>query len=233
MSTALAETYECPPPSVTYNAFPWADRASLDGLAKDRAARGKPSIHWVSQMIGPGRGLEDLFASLPFLKNDVEIHLRGNRIEGLDAWLRSALPAGWNDRVFFHGVVSNEELLSRIAEHDIGFAGEIPFCANKRTTVSNKILHYLLGGLAVVASDTPGQREVAEMAQGAISLYPSGDASALARRIDTLLETPQALSEAKLAALRAAQQTFCWEHQEATLLKAVTAAIGSPVPAAT
>ncbi|MGZ5105962.1 MAG: glycosyltransferase [Usitatibacter sp.] len=232
MSQALAKAYDCPPPAVVYNAFPWSDRASLDGLDKDRRGRSKPSIHWVSQMIGPGRGLEDLFGSLPLLKKEVEIHLRGNPIEGLDAWLRSFVPSGWRDRVHVHGVVSNEELLSRIAEHDIGFAGEIPFCANKRLTVSNKILHYLLAGLAVVASDTSGQREVADAAPGAVSLYPSGDAAALARCVDALLDTPRTLDEARHCALRAAEETFCWERQEETLLETITAAIGRPVPAA-
>lgn len=227
MSEALARAYACPPPAVIYNAFRWSDRAALDGALNDRRDRGIASIHWVSQMIGPGRGLEDLFASLPHVKHAVEIHLRGAPVKGLDAWLSASVPEPWRQRVFIHGLVSNQELLSRIAEHDIGFAGEMRYCENKEVTISNKILHYLLAGLAVVASDTAGQREVAEQAEGAVALYPSGDARALAERLNALLESPQSLAGARLSALRAAERTFCWERQEETLVKSITRAIAS------
>jgi glycosyltransferase involved in cell wall biosynthesis len=229
MSEALASAYACAPPAVIYNAFRWSDRAALDGVLKDRRDRSIPSIHWVSQMIGPGRGLEDLFASLPQVKHAVEIHLRGNPTKGLDAWLSACVPEAWRHRVFVHDLVSNEQLLSRIAEHDIGFAGEMRYCANKDLTISNKILHYLLAGLAVVASDTAGQREVAERAEGAAALYPSGEAPALAERLNALLGSPQSLQDARSSALRAAQQTFCWERQEEKLVTAITRAIASPL----
>ena len=147
MSEALATAYECAPPAVVYNAFPWSDRASIDGLRKDRRSRAIPSIHWYSQTLGPGRGLEDLFAALPHLKGEVEVHLRGNPVAGLDRWLKSRIPRNWRSSVFVHGVVSNDELLSRIAEHDIGFAGEMKYCRSRDLTVTNKILHYLLAGL--------------------------------------------------------------------------------------
>jgi len=44
-------------------------------------------------------------------------------------------------------------LLSRIAEHDIGFAGEMKHCRSRDLTVTNKILQYLLAGIAVVAGN--------------------------------------------------------------------------------
>jgi len=77
---------------------------------------------------------------------------------GMEAWIRSQLPEAWRQRVFVHPLAPNDELASRVSEHDIGFAGEVPYCRNKNLTVSNKVLQYLLGGLAVVASDTAGQR---------------------------------------------------------------------------
>src|ERR1039458_8105828 len=101
--------------------------------------------------------------------------------------MASQIPSEWRSRVFLHDVVPHEMLLSRIAEHDIGFAGEEKYCRNKDLNVSNKILHYLLAGLAVVASDTAGQREIAERAPGAVHLYPSGRPDALAEQINRLL----------------------------------------------
>jgi glycosyltransferase involved in cell wall biosynthesis len=227
MSNALSSEFACDPPAVVYNAFPWSDRSSIDGVLKDRIDRRDTSIHWFSQTLGPGRGLEDLFAALPLLNNKVEVHLRGNPSSGFENWLSNRVPKDWRNRIVVHTVVTGAELLSRIAEHDIGFAGEMKYCRNKDLTVSNKILQYLLAGLAVVASDTAGQREVAEQAPGGVHLYRSGDARDLAACIDGLLGTRDVLPRAKAAALEAAQRTFCWERQEATLLSSVERSLHS------
>jgi glycosyltransferase involved in cell wall biosynthesis len=228
MSEALAREFGCPQPTVVYNAFPWSDRESIDGLFKDRRDRRLPSIHWFSQTLGHGRGLEDLIAALPLLKHAAEIHLRGKPVIGFESWIEHRLPEAWRVRIKIHPLVTNSELLSRIAEHDIGFAGETPLIRSRDLTVTNKILHYLLAGLAVVASETAGQREVAVQAPGGVFLYRSGDASALAARLDALLGSADALRQAKSAALDAAERTFCWERQEPALLDSVNRALCSP-----
>lgn len=225
MSGALAREYGCRPPAVVYNAFPWTDRARLDGRRVDRRDPGMPSIHWVSQTLGHGRGLEDLLAALPLLRQPAQVHLRGHPVAGFEQWLRKQLPADWRGRVFVHDLVPNDELLSRIAEHDVGFAGERKYCRSRDLTVTNKILHYLCGGLAVVASETAGQAEIAALAPGAVFLYPAGDSKALAARIDQLLGDPASLAAAKRAALAAAERALCWEKQVRTLLKSAEDAI--------
>jgi hypothetical protein len=225
MSEALALEFKCPQPTVIYNAFPWSERESMDGLLKDRRDRQHPSIHWFSQTLGHGRGLEDLIAALPLLKHEAEIHLRGKPVSGFENWLAHRLPEAWLGRIKIHGLMSNEELLSRIAEHDIGFAGETPSIRSRNLTVTNKILYYLLAGLAVVASETAGQHEVAEQAPGSVFLYPSGDAPALAARLDALLGSADVLKRAKMGALAVAQRTFCWERQEQALLGSINRAL--------
>jgi hypothetical protein len=180
MSLVLAREHACDPPRAIYNAFAWEDRALINGERRDRRGACPRSIHWFSQTLGPGRGLEDLLAALLHVDEHAEIHLRGAPAAGFEAWLRSCVPAEWRELVFVHPVVHNDELLSRIAEHDIGFAGEMKYCRSRDLTITNKILCFLLAGLAVVASDTAGHREVAEQAAGAVWLYPPGNAPALA-----------------------------------------------------
>jgi hypothetical protein len=170
-------------------------------------------------------------AAIPLLKYNVEIHLRGNPSIGFEDWVMTQVPDQWRNRIFIHSLVENDELLSRIAEHDIGFAGEINFCRNKDLTISNKILHYLLGGLAVVASDTAGQKEVAEQAPGAVVLYAAGEVQALADALNGLLGSPECMRQAKAAALQAANKTFCWERQEGALLEAFERALRQPIAA--
>ena len=211
MSNALAAEYSCQPPVVLYNAFPWSDRQELDGVVKDRIDPRLPSIHWYSQTLGPGRGLEELTTALPHMKQQAEIHLRGNPAAGFVESLLANAPAAWRGRIAVHGVVSNAELLSRIAEHDIGFAGELRYCRSRDLTVTNKILQYLLAGVSVVASDTAGQREIALAAPGAVFLYPGGNPIELAAQLDRLLASREQMNAAKTAALRAAETSFCWE----------------------
>jgi glycosyltransferase involved in cell wall biosynthesis len=225
MSDALATEFRCEPPAVLYNAFAWSDRRTLDGQIKDRRNLRVPSVHWYSQTLGKARGLEDLFAALPFLEREVEIHLRGRPMAGFDEWFTARVPAESRSRIFVHGLVTNDELLWRIAEHDIGFAGEGRYCRSRDLTVSNKILQYLLAGLAVVASDTAGHREVAEQARGAVMIYESGDPQKLAAQLNVLLASPEKLRAAKAAALVAAEETFCWERQAPFLLQSIEKAL--------
>jgi glycosyltransferase involved in cell wall biosynthesis len=228
MSAALASAYGGVAPAVIYNAFPWSERAALDGKVKDRRDRELPSIHWYSQTLGMGRGLEDLLLALPQLGAAAEVHLRGHPAAGFERWLEERIPQQWRARVFIHPLVTNAELLSRIAEHDIGFAGERSDCRSRDLTVTNKILHYLLAGLAVVASDTAGQREVAVQAPGAVCLYPAGDPQALASRLTGLLIKAADLRSSQAAALAAAERTLSWETQATTLVAGIRKAMRQP-----
>ena len=223
MSRKLQATYHCKAPVVVHNAFPWRDRLNIDGQTKDRVDRSVPSVYWFSQVIAPARGLEDLCAALALLPPDFEVHLRGALSDGNRRWIEELLPPAWKSRVFLHPVVHNDELLSRIVEHDIGLAIEPNYPPNKDLTVSNKMLHYLVGGLAVVASDTTGQREIAAQAPAAVRIYPSGDARALAERLQSLCRAPSELAAAKSAALEVAERKFCWEKVAPKIIESVRA----------
>ena len=227
MSVAIGEKNGSIRPTVVYNAFEWKGRRMLDGALRDRRNSQLPSIHWYSQTLGPGRGLEELFGALPLLNNAAEIHLRGQPMHDFDEWLKARTPDAWRDRIYWHGLVTNNELLSRVAEHYIGLAGEMPYCRSRNLTVSNKILQYLLAGLAVIASNTVGQQEVAEQAPNAVSLYSGGNCASLATQLDLLLGSPERLMKTKDSALQSAMQTFCWERQEGVFLEAIAHALCS------
>jgi glycosyltransferase involved in cell wall biosynthesis len=229
MSRALAAAYGCIPPKVLYNAFAWRDRDRVDRLAKDRNTKSMPSLHWFSQTLGPGRGLEDLVAALPLVSRPFAIHLRGNSSGDYAAWIRGQLPAEWSDRLFIHDLVPNDEILSRIVEHEIGFAGELKDCASRDLTVTNKVLHYLLGGLAVIASDTAGQVEIAERSGEAVRIYRAGDAASLASALNKLLASKESLDAARAAALEAARREFNWEQQAPVLLQSIRSALDAQV----
>lgn len=237
MADALVKEYGCRRPVVVRNVFPLKDREGLDGKWKDRPGMSKwmernnpteerpkeapVSIHWFSQTIGPGRGLEILFQALEGTGGNWELHLRGN-LKEYKKWLQAVCPAGVRQRLTVHGLVKNEELPSRISEHDIGYAGELREPRNKDLTISNKLFQYLQAGLAVVASDTEGQKEAAREAKKAAKIYPAGSVAELRKEISQMVGS----NEYRIASRRAAweaEEALCWERESEKLVKHLAA----------
>ena len=227
MADALVSAYGCRRPQVVRNVFPVKDREKMDGKWKDRPwmvkwlsvndpkierPKDAPiSIHWFSQTIGPGRGLEQLFQALEGVKELWELHVRGN-LKGYEHWLEQSCPTEVKERLRVHEQVENEELLSRIAEHDIGYAGEPKTPPNKDLTISNKLFQYLQSGLAIIASDTRGQIEAAKEAEGAVRLYQAGSVESLRGVLFSLLRNHSQIARMKTDAWKAGSR-LSWQNE--------------------
>ncbi|MEM9922930.1 MAG: glycosyltransferase [Cyanobacteria bacterium P01_D01_bin.50] len=219
MAEAMTKAYQARKPTVIYNSFPWAERKLIDGQIRDRQNLKLPSIHWFSQTIGPGRGLETLFEALSYLKKPVEIHLRGNYPQSYREWMETLIPnEEWRSYIFIHPTVPNSELLSRIAEHDIGLGLETSKITSRDFTVTNKFFQYLQGGLAIIATNTSGQREIFSQYPAIGCLIPNKNPVALAQALKDLIANPEKLAAAKAASLQAAKEKFSWEHQAQKIL---------------
>ena len=229
LAEAMANVYDAPEPLVLYNAFPWADREKMDEETHDRDGTGRVSVHWVSQTIGPGRGLDTLCQALREIETPVQVHLRGECRPDYRSRLNQMFPDEKGHALYLQELVSPEALLSRIAEHDIGMALEQHEPPSRNLTVTNKILHYLLGGLAVVATDTEGQKEVAEQAGDAVRLCSVDTPDEMALQLRKLLQSDHQLETAQEHALQAAREEFSWEQQSPKLLKSVEQALACPV----
>ena len=227
LAKALAEAYDAPRPAAIYNSFPWSERSQIDGQIRDRQNLDLTSIHWVSQTIGQGRGLEVLIQALPYISKSVEIHLRGNYPESSRQWLEPQIPPEWRDRLFIHSTVPNNELLSRIAEHDIGLALEVNDISSRNLTITNKLFQYLQAGLAVIATSTAGQSEILSQYPEVGQIIPSNDAIALAEAINNLLNNPQQLISTKKAALKVAEEKIRWENQKDKFLMLIQKALSN------
>jgi glycosyltransferase involved in cell wall biosynthesis len=195
------------------NAFSVGLRAQLDGQRKDRTSEAL-SLCWYSQHIGLDRGLQEVIAALGRVRGDFELHLRGSMTPEVERELRRvAAEHGSAARVHFHPQVAPDELLSRVAEHDVGLALEQDVNDNRLIAVTNKLLFYMLAGLAIIATDTPGQRGIASESGDAIELYPRGDLAALAARIQGLLDDRERLAQRRRQALELALTRFNAEHE--------------------
>ena len=221
MAGALATAYGCPPPIVIRNTFPLQPRprpAAPPGP-------GAPRFIWFSQTIGPGRGLELFFAAWARTTAPSQVCLIGDERPGYREKLLNRLPPARRADVKFLPLVPPEELPAKLAEFDLGLALEPDWPRNKDITISNKIFQYLNAGLAVVATNTAGQREVMDAAPDCGLSVTAHETSDFAAQLEALLGDGPRLRAMQLAARAAAERKFCWEHEVPVLLDAVARAL--------
>jgi glycosyltransferase involved in cell wall biosynthesis len=193
----------------------------------DRKNHRAPSLHWFSSRLTPGRGLTTLMAALRYLQYPAELNLRGDLAGADKKWFARLVPEEWRERILIHPTVHDSEMLPRIASHDIGLALESGATRGRDLTIAKKTFHYMLAGLAVVATDTTGHKEIAGNSLGAMQLVPPDHPVALAAAIDAWLAFPEHLKLARQAATRATKETFCWELVREQLLDELALALAN------
>lgn len=190
-------------------------------------------LYWFSQTIGPRRGLEDAVRAMGVAKIPGELHLRGNPSPGyLDTLRHLAVDIAPDLDIVHHDPAPPDKMIDLARGYDIGLALEQPTVFNRKVCLTNKAFTYMLAGLALVFTDTPGQRPLAmDLGEGA-TLYGSGEIEALAEALKYWSEDKQMLSRAKKASWEAAKRRWHWEHPEerGTLLQAVGSALNHQEP---
>lgn len=223
MADAMAEKHASPPPTVIHNTFDAGPEPALPD-----APPASVSLHWFSLVIGPERGLETLFDSLPAVRGSWTLHLRGEAAPGYREALLARLPAPLQNRIHFTDTVPAAKLPSALAEHDVGLALEVSTIPSRNLTITNKFFHYLQAGLAVVASDTAGHREGLAAAPEAGVVFPAGDASALAAALNAWTTRPERIPAARRDARAAFVRSFAHELQTPRYGELAAAALSAP-----
>jgi glycosyltransferase involved in cell wall biosynthesis len=223
IASAYTEKYGVRP-IVVHNTFPLPARAP--SLTPNPGEGLK--LYWFSQTIGPRRGLEDAVRAMGAAGIAGELHLQGRPVAGCFEQLqRLCDEVAPRLKLVLHAPVAPDELVDVSAEHDAGLALEPGFSLNNRLALSNKAFTYILAGLPVIMTDTPGQRPLAtDLGDGAV-LYRPGDVAGLARSLKRWSEDRACLARSRAAAWRAARRRWHWEHAEdrGALLSAVTKAL--------
>jgi glycosyltransferase involved in cell wall biosynthesis len=215
LAQALHECYRGARPAVISNSFP------LQPPPEPGPRGSPPAFFWFSQTLGPGRGIEHFLAAWARTRHASRAVLLGTARADFVAQLRSLVPESRQALLEFLPLVPPAELPALIARHDVGLALEQPFIVNRDLTITNKILQYLNAGLAVVASDTAGQREVLAHDPAAGLVVETHETTALAATLDELCGNPALLAERQRAARRLAETTYCWERETPRLLALV------------
>jgi len=224
---AYAIKYGLQRPTTILNVFPLEpDSGRLvdlhDSLGAELSAVAPIRLYWYSQVIGPGRGLEEAVTALSLLRVPCELHLRGSaQADFVEKLLSLASRLGVLDRVRLHPPCPPDSLIEAASCNDIGLTLENGVELNRLLCVTNKLFTYMNAGLAIVATDTPGQRDIMNQAPEAGRLCRMNDAVSLADAITQLLEGPQDLRRAQWASRAAAEARFNWEMESKKLLELV------------
>lgn len=213
----LQNDYDIKAPVVLYNVFPLS---LAEGMLppSQRPERAVLKLHWFSQTIGSGRGIEEALEACGMLGESVELHLRGNLATGFAGTLE-ALASRHGVNLKLQPQIDHDELIHSMDQFDVGLALERKENIGAALTMSNKIGSYLLAGLAIAATNTSGQREILEQIPSAGFLYPSGKPELLAEGLTVWMKDRDALRTAQQAAWCAARKQFSWEVEEEKFLE--------------
>ena len=218
MATEFGNFYRCIPPLSISNSFALETVPERAYWAGDRPLR----LHWFSQTIGPGRGLELIFSALRECRLEVELHLRGDLPERYCLWLERQTQSVHKQHLVYHPRLSPADLASSLQVFDVGLSLESPSSRSRALTSTNKIFQYLEAGLPVLATDTPGQREVLERLPGSGWLISSGPEaiSEIGHWLQELFAQPEQLTAAARVARNLPATQMGWRSQRLRIIEA-------------
>jgi glycosyltransferase involved in cell wall biosynthesis len=185
-------------------------------------------MYWMSQTLGPGRGLEDVVRAAGQLGTAAALHLRARATAEYAGELHQLQRASAPDLdLVYEPLAPPDEMVKLSHGYDLGLACEVPESLNRQLCLSNKIFTYLAAGLPVVLSATRAQAQLASELGPAALLYESGDVDALAEHLRRWAGDPVAQRTARDAARDAADRRWHWEHPDdrGRLLELIDAAV--------
>jgi glycosyltransferase involved in cell wall biosynthesis len=171
-------------------------------------------VYWFSQTIGPGRGLEGAIAALGRAGIAAHLALRGRPhpgyLERLTALQRSQAP---RLEIVHLAPAPPDAMVNCARGYDVGLALEQMTPLNRQLCLTNKAFTYMLAGVAVAMTDTPGQHALGVDLGRAAALVPPADVDALAAVLARWAADPAELACAKRTAWAAASRRWHWEHE--------------------
>ncbi len=198
---------------VIYNGF-----STFEGSErKKQDHRGVPKFIWFSRTVGKGRGLENLIENLSYFTGPFELHLLGDISNAYKSELVEFYGSKNLTGLFFHNFIPHNEIITFLQQFDIGFATEEITFDSRNYTITNKILQYLQAGLGVIATDTIGQREVANLLPESVLIVDTNPNKWI-RAIEVLLQRDQ---QSKSQSIIHFNKHFSWESQTDKLEKII------------
>src|SRR5690606_9054667 len=121
----------------------------------------------------------------------------------------------------FHEPILSEKLILNANQFDVGLALETDISTNRNVCITNKIFCYLMAGLAIIGTDTFGQKDIFRHFSNAVKECKMNDVEELAKSMQYFIDHPDKLEMAKNAARQAALQEFNWEAESKKFIKTI------------
>jgi hypothetical protein len=183
------------------------------------------TLFWVSQTIGPDRGLESAIRAIaqstsrPFLFLMGRISLDYQKIlTGL------ANSLGIGNHLVFLPLASPCAADTAALGFALGLASEPGFCPNNNMALSNKVFTFLGCARPVLASDTPAHVRLQGDLGDALRLFRRDDEDDLARVMDEVFLDADVFRTASASA-RQSMEAISWHHEKVRLLECVSGAL--------
>jgi hypothetical protein len=172
-------------------------------------------FYWFSQTIGPGRGLEEVVRAIGVAGIPADLFVRGHDASRYVEVLQR-IAEGEAPRVSVRTLplVEPDALIAASRGFDIGLAVECGVPRNNALALSNKALTYPLAGLALVMTDTPGQRVLADDLGHAAIRYAPGHPQDLVSGLRRWHRNRGDLAEAKRQTWERARLRWHWECRD-------------------
>lgn len=212
MANALQARYSLAyKPHVIYNSFPISNKQLKLTDHNDI------KLIWLSQTIGPGRGLEEFIKGLNFVEEKAyTLHLRGI----IDPEYQQILEKSLLNRLHklcFLGLIINDAIGEDLINYHMGLALESTTPLSRDLTLTNKIFHYLSVGLPVIASKTQGQLSLKNDFEQSIFYYQNQE------ELVTILNDFEPLNQmSNQKILETYQSKYDWSIQAQTIQKLVS-----------
>ncbi|QNM84364.1 glycosyltransferase [Polaribacter pectinis] len=160
--------------------------------------------------INVGRGLELMIETMQFLPNHVFVIIGSGDI--ICQLKEQVVNKKLNDRIFFMGKITPNELHKITPLADLGISIEEDLGLNYRFALPNKIFDYIQAEVPVLVSNLPEMKKVVQQ-------YKVGEI-VLNRMPEKLAKQIIGLTEKDFsAALKKAKTSLIWENQEEELLE--------------
>jgi glycosyltransferase involved in cell wall biosynthesis len=165
--------------------------------------------------IQPERGLEQLIEAVPEIEGGVVVFLGSGRSK--PKLMARAAELGLEGKVHFHPAVPVDELPSWTACAYVGLQILQNTCFNHYSSLSNKLLEYMMAGVPVITNDLPEMRRAIEET-GAGIIIDASDPHEIAKAVNALLADP-ALREQMSRRAVENRRRHCWETEEHKLVE--------------
>ncbi len=180
-------------------------------------------LFWFSQTIGKNRGLEDVFAAMKHLPDEVSLTLVGELNESNKSYFSSIMKSNniEHKRINFIAPVHPDQITEIAAKYDIGLALEPKRPMNRDLCLTNKIFTYMNAGLVTIASDTTAQKQLLDAHPQIGDYFSAGNEMQLFEKIKYYLNNFNQLLMKQKEAKKLADTSYNWELESNKFLKIV------------